>query len=164
MMIIASNFGSNQRGSSMKEVTTIATQLAELNEHLVAIIDCLPCGDGGEDSCSEEIAKIREELVATIRRSVGEIENQLVGIETRVKRLEESVISGDFIKRNALVNEVLLSLKEEGLLTLEKLYDLTFGQSEPGILYKKLPPDTDQVKHRETLNKCRQAQALPPRP
>ncbi|MCA2717291.1 MAG: hypothetical protein IM485_05795 [Microcystis sp. M169S2] len=164
MMIIASNFGSNQRGSSMKEVTTIATQLAELNEHLVAIIDCLPCGDEGEDSCSEEIAKIREELVATIRRSVGEIENQLVGIETRVKRLEESVISGDFIKRNALVNEVLLNLKEEGLLTVEKLYDLAFAESKPGILYKKLPPDTDQVKHRETLNQCRQAQALPPRP
>jgi hypothetical protein len=164
MMIIASNFGSNQRGSSMKEVTTIATQLAELNEHLVAIIDCLPCGDGGEDSCSEEIAKIREELVATIRRSVGEIENQLVGIETRVKRLEESVISGDFIKRNALINEVLLSLKEEDRLTVEKLYDLAFAESKPGILYEKLPPDTDQVKHRETLNKCRQAQALPPRP
>jgi hypothetical protein len=164
MMIIASNFGSNQRGSSMKEVTTIATQLAELNEHLVAIIDCLPCGDGGEDSCSEEIAKTREELVAIIKRLVEPIEEQLGGIETRVQRREESVISGDFIKRNALVNEVLLSLKEEGLLTLEKLYDLTFGQSEPGILYKKLPPDTDQVKHRETLNKCRQAQALPPRP
>ncbi|WNF13434.1 hypothetical protein [Microcystis aeruginosa] len=163
MMIIASNFGSNQRGSSMKEVTTIATQLAELNEHLVAIIDCLPCGDEGEDSCSEEIAKIREELVATIRRSVGEIENQLVGIETRVKRLEESVISGDFIKRNALVNEVLLSLKEEDRLTLEKLYDLAFAESKPGILYEKLPPDTDQIKHRETLNQCRQAQNLPPR-
>lgn len=42
--------------------TTIATQLAELNEHLVAIIDCLPCGDGGEDSCSEEIAKIRQAI------------------------------------------------------------------------------------------------------
>ena len=148
----------------MKEVTTIiATQLAELNEHLVAIIDCLPCGDEDDDSCSKEIAEIREELVATIRRSVGEIENQLVGIETRVKRLEESVISGDFIKRNALVNEVLLNLKEEGLLTLEKLYDLAFGESEPGILSEKLPLDTDQVKHRETLNQCRQAQDLPPR-
>lgn len=143
--------------------TTIATQLAELNEHLVAIIDCLPCGDGGEDSCSEEIAKIRQ-LVATISGSLKTIEDQLGGIETRVKRLEESVISGDFIKRNALVNEVLLSLKEENRLTLEKLYDLAFAESEPGILYKKLPPDTDQVKHRETLNKCRQAQALPPRP
>ncbi|MFN6011683.1 MAG: hypothetical protein ACK47N_16980 [Microcystis sp.] len=143
--------------------TTIATQLAELNEHLVAIIDCLPCGDGGEDSCSEEIAKIRQ-LVATISGSLKTIEDQLGGIETRVKRLEESVISGDFIKRNALVNEVLLSLKEENRLTLEKLYDLAFAESEPGILYKKLPPDTDQVKHRETLNQCRQAQALPPRP
>ncbi|MFN5969246.1 MAG: hypothetical protein ACK48H_04550 [Microcystis sp.] len=142
--------------------TTIATQLAELNEHLVAIIDCLPCGDGGEDSCSEEIAKIRQ-LVATISGSLKTIEDQLGGIETRVKRLEESVISGDFIKRNALVNEVLLSLKEENRLTLEKLYDLAFAESEPGILYKKLPPDTDQVKHRETLNQCRQAQALPPR-
>ena len=163
MMIIASNFGKNQRGSSMKEVTTIATQLAELNEHLVAIIDCLPCGDEGDDSCSKEIAKIREELVATIRRSVGEIENQLVGIETRVKRLEELVIYGDLIKRNALVNEVLLSLKEEDRLTVEKLYDLAFAESKPGILYEKLPPDTDQVKHRETLNQCRQAQNLPPR-
>ena len=142
--------------------TTIATQLAELNEHLVAIIDCLPCGDEGEDSCSEEIAKIRQ-LVATISGSLKTIEDQLGGIETRVKRLEESVISGDFIKRNALVNEVLLSLKEENRLTLEKLYDLAFAESEPGILYKKLPPDTDQVKHRETLNQCRQAQALPPR-
>ncbi|TRU68335.1 MAG: hypothetical protein EWV47_11745 [Microcystis viridis Mv_BB_P_19951000_S68] len=147
----------------MKEVTTIATQLAELNEHLVAIIDCLPCGDGGDDSCSEEIAKIQEELAETIRISVGEIEKQLGGIETRVKRLEESVISGDFSKRNALINEVLLSLKEEDRLTLEKLYDLAFGESKPGILSEKLPPDTDQVKHRETLNKCRQAQALPPR-
>lgn len=144
--------------------TTIATQLAELNEHLVAIIDCLPCGDGGEDSCSKEIAKIREELVAIISGSLKTIEEQLGGIETRVQRLEGSVISGDFIKRNALVNEVLLSLKEENRLTLEKLYDLAFAESEPGILYKKLPPDTDQVKHRETLNKCRQAQALPPRP
>ncbi|RPH89205.1 MAG: hypothetical protein EHM73_09215 [Chroococcales cyanobacterium metabat2.561] len=164
MMIIVSDFGSNQRGSSMKEVTTtIATQLAELNEHLVAIIDCLPCGDEGDDSCSEEIAKIREKLAETIR-TVGEIEEQLGGIETRVKRLEESVISGDFSKRNALINEVLLCLKEEDRLTLEKLYDLAFGESKPGILYEKLPSDTDQVKHRETLNQCRQAQALPPRP
>jgi hypothetical protein len=164
MMIIVSDFGSNQRGSSMKEVTTtIATQLAELNEHLVAIIDCLPCGDEGDDSCSEEIAKIREKLAETIR-TVGEIEEQLGGIETRVKRLEESVNSGDFSKRNALINEVLLSLKEEDRLTLEKLYDLAFGESKPGILYEKLPPDTDQDKDRETLNKCRQAQALPPRP
>ena len=145
----------------MKEVTTIiATQLAELNEHLVAIIDCLPCGDEDDDSC---IAKIREELVAIIKEYVTAIENQLEGIETRVERLEASVISGDFIKRNALVNEVLLNLKEEGLLTLEKLYDLAFGESEPGILSEKLPLDTDQVKHRETLNQCRQAQDLPPR-
>ena len=147
----------------MKEVTTIATQLAELNEHLVAIIDCLPCGDEGDDSCSKEIAEIREELVATIRRSVEPIEKQLGGIETRVKRLEELVIYGDLIKRNALVNEVLLSLKEEDRLTLEKLYDLAFGESKPGILYEKLPPDNDQVKHRETLNQCRQAQDLSPR-
>jgi len=82
----------------MKEVTTtIATQLAELNEHLVAIIDCFPCGDGGEDSCSEEIAKTREELVAIIKRLVEPIEKQLGDIEARVKRLEESVASDNFI-------------------------------------------------------------------
>lgn len=146
----------------MKEVTTIATQLAELNEHLVAIIDCLPCGDEGDDSCSEEIAEIRQ-LVATISGSVKTIEEQLGDIKARVETLETSVFSGDFIKRNALVNEVLLSLKEEDRLTLEKLYDLAFAESKPGILYEKLPPDTDQIKHRETLNQCRQAQNLPPR-
>jgi hypothetical protein len=142
----------------MKEVT-IATQIAELNEHLSAIIDRLSNGCEGDGSCSEYIAEIR----GLIAENSGLVNQRLEIMEKKVAQLERGCISEDFIKRNALINEVLLSLKGEDRLTLEKLYDLAFGERKSGILYEKLPPDTDQIKHRETLNQCRQAQDLSPR-
>jgi hypothetical protein len=142
----------------MKEVT-IATQIAELNEHLSAIIDRLSNCCEGDGSCSEDIAEIR----GLIAENSGLVNQRLEIMEKKVAQLERGCISEDFIKRNALINEVLLSLKEEDRLTLEKLYDLAFGERKSGILYEKLPPDTDQIKHRETLNQCRQAQDLSPR-
>jgi septal ring factor EnvC (AmiA/AmiB activator) len=139
----------------------LATQVAEINEHLVEIIEHLGGQTDGNDNCKEDIAEIQR-LLKEIQAALTTLNGRIDGLESRIAALENGDIPVEISRKLNLVDFALLNLNEENLLTLEKLYDLAFGESEPGILYQKLPPDST-LKLRETLNNCRKDQNLPVR-